>query len=285
MFISHIRKENDYGYYTKREGIKMFDKEEITPEFIRTEWDHPIAQAEFQKDWDKGIVDEDIIVAGATQNFKQSQEYDKIKEIIEKYWSDEEYPEVENILDAINEDYFKSEDNYLMKPCEVDPKRLLISNVCSRNWDKPFPVMTELDSMSGFQPNTLYIRPRAFGRTYKSSLWIRLLALGLDHQSYSIDESTIPSKPITTVQLKSVIHWGHSHPNYLEDIKIKDNKVHHALEELVGYNDLSPISQMIVDSFKVAGPEMLKQGKLVGPNFNEDKKRLERSIKNRRKKK
>lgn len=135
----------------------------------------------------------------------------------------------------------------------------------------------------GYQPNTLYIRPRAFGHNYKSSLWMKLL--GMDVQSYSIDEFSMLPEPITTVQLYDVIHWNHVHINYTFGLKAKDCRARYALEELIGYNDLCPISRMIVDSLKVNGPEMLNQGKLVGPNFNEDKTRLERVIKRRGKKK
>lgn len=135
----------------------------------------------------------------------------------------------------------------------------------------------------GYQPNTLYIRPRAFGHNYKSLLWMKLL--GMDVQSYSIDEFPMLPEPITTVQLYDVIHWNHAHINYTFGLKAKDCRARHALEELVGYNDLSPISRMIFDSLKVNGPEMLKRGKLVGPNFNEDKNALERVIKKGRKRK
>lgn len=132
----------------------------------------------------------------------------------------------------------------------------------------------------GYQPNTLYIRPRAFGHNYKSSLWMKLM----DVQSYSIDNFPMLPEPITTVQLYDVIHWNPVHINYTFGLKAKDCRARYALEELVGYNDLSPISRMIFDSLKVNGPEMLKQGKLVGPNFNEDKECLERFIKRRKKK-
>ena len=95
-------------------------------------------------------------------------------------------------------------------------------------------------------------------------------------------------EPLTTFQLDEVIYWINPHVNYLEDINVKDSNILHyafALDELVNYNDYYPISQMIVDTLKVYGPEMMKQGKLVGPNFNEDKKRLEKVIKKGRKRK
>ena len=176
--------------------------------------------------WIDGIKskdEDDYLLTGATKNFKPNQEFDRLQKIVDESVSNEQYTE-DSILDYINEDYFKSEDNYLMK------------------------------------------------------------LLGMDVQSYSIDEFPMLPEPITTVQLYDVIHWNHVHINYTFGLKAKDCRARYALEELIGYNDLSPISRMIVDSLKVNGPEMLKQGKSVGPNFNEDKKRLERVI-NRRKKK
>ena len=288
--------------------------------------------AGYPVEWVKGIKSaDDDIVTGATQNFKPNQEFDRLQQIVNECVSNRQYTE-DSILDAINEDYFKSEDNYLMKPREVDPKRLLISNVCSRrDWDKPFPVMMEsdirrmredvikpvtkeifdklvsrgtnvydrngrmflLDSMPGFTPDKLYIHyPRTNGKVYKSWLWLNELIRAISDdpyppQSYSIDVFPIYPKPIASVQLKSVIFWDAGDQDYLSNLKARDSQAKQLwMDENVRnyhFND-SPIADMVLDTLGIFGPELIEKGVITAPNFNEDKKRLERVIKRRKKK-
>ncbi len=140
----------------------------------------------------------------------------------------------------------------------------------------------------GYQPNTLYIRPRAFGHNYKSSLWMKLL--GMYVQSYSIDEFPMLPEPITTVQLYDVIHWNHVHINYTFGLKARDFRYGKMWQdqELINYatGDVSHIDRMILDSLATFGPDINSGYGLSTPNLNDiDKKKLERVIKKRRKKK
>lgn len=286
--------------------------------------------AGYPVEWVKGIksVDDDI-VTGATQNFKPNQEFDRLQQIVNECVSNRQYTE-DSILDVINEDYFKSEDNYLMKPREVDPKRLLISNVCSRRgWDMPYPIMMEsdirrmredvvkpvtkeifdklvsrgtnvydrngrmflLDSMPGFTPDKLYIHyPRSNSKVYKSWLWLNELirAMSYPPQSYSIDEFPIYPKPITTVQLKSVIFWDAGDQDYLSNLKARDSRFKQLwMDENVRnyhFND-SPIADMALDLLATLGPDINSAYGMSTPNLNNiEKKKLERVIKRRKKK-
>ena len=265
----------------KAEHDAILYGDSFVPVFRAPRWVEQYLEAQR---WIDGIRDPEIdILTGCTQNFKPSQAYDRLRRITDEWVSNKQYTE-DSILDAINEDYFKSKNNYLMKPYEVDPKRLLISNVCSHDWDKPFPVINQKD-MTGFDPNIIYIKPRGYGMKF----WIAAKLLGSQPQSFSIDEFPMYKEPVTTVQLRSVIHWDHSHTDYLKDIGVKDGRLYHVWEDgqLFNYRtiDISPIDRAILDTLKTFGHEITEKCCITGPNFNEDKKRLERFIKKGKRKK
>ena len=202
----------------------------------------------------KDMKDEDeYLMTGATKNFKPSQAYDRLQKIIDECVSNKQYTE-DSILDAINEDYFKSEDNYLMKPYTVDP-------------------------------NTIYIKPRGYGMKF----WIGAKLSGLKPQSFSIDEFPMYKEPVTTVQLKSVIHMAWPKPK-LSDLKVHDFRYGKMWNDsdLINYAaaDVSHIINTIdFDSFSILDSDIYSGYRPLTPNLNDiNKKKLFRVIKRRKKK-
>lgn len=240
--------------------------------------------------------DDEIILTGATKCFKPVTSFDRLQKIVDEYVSNKRYTN-DSIMDYIRKDtrylskcndgvvcgVIADDRGEVVKPItrEIFEKIILRgTNVYDRNGR-----MYLLDSMHGFDPYTLYIRPRAYGRNF----WVAMKLLGLQPRSFSIDEFPTPPKPITTVQLKSVIYWDLSHVDYLKDISVKDGRLSHVWEneQLFNYcaNDISPIDQAMLDTLRMFGHGLTEKGYITGPNFNEDKKRLERFIKKGKKKK
>lgn len=248
------------------------------------------------------MKDDEIIVTGATKCFKPVTSFDRLQKILDECISNKQYTS-DSIMDYIRkytrylskcngadipypvmmESDVRIMHDEVVKPITKEIFKTLIlrgTNVYDRNGR-----MYLLDSLHGFDPDTLYIRPRACGRNF----WVATKLLGLQPQSFSIDEFPTPPKPITTVQLKSVIYWNNSHMDYLKDIRVKDGRLSHVWEneQLFNYctNDISSIDQAMLDTLRMFGHGVTEKGYITGPNFNEDKKRLERFIKKGKRKK
>jgi hypothetical protein len=117
-------------------------------------------------------------------------------------------------------------------------------------------------------------------RHHKSWMWLKFLEM----QSYEIQHKPLVIPPSKKIDLYSVIHMRWPKPD-LSDLKPEVGKIDDLMVMDYITDTFGPIDQMTMYSFMKHWPEMLKQGILVGPNFNEDKKRLERVIKKGRKRK
>jgi hypothetical protein len=124
---------------------------------------------------------------------------------------------------------------------------------------------------------TIYLIPP---RHHKSWMWLKFLQM----QSYEIQHKPLVIPPSKKIDLYSVIHMRWPKPD-LSDLKPEVGKIDDLMVMDYITDTFGPIDQMTMYSFMKHWPEMLKQGILVGPNFNEDKKRLERVIKKGRKRK
>ena len=120
----------------------------------------------------------------------------------------------------------------------------------------------------------------------KSGLWINLLMERLEYKrSFEINHINCDMMK-KEIDIDSVIHWDHSHPDYLKRtfINVKYN-MGKALREFKCVMNLSPIQTTILESLGRFLPNMIDKGALTTPNFNDDKKKLEKVIKKGRKRK
>lgn len=119
----------------------------------------------------------------------------------------------------------------------------------------------------------------------KTWLWLDMLMERLRYdRSLEISHIRCDNVMEKEIDINSVIHWNHSHPDYLKCIKVRYN-MWKDLREFKCVMNPSPIQTTILESLGRFLPNMIDKGVLTTPNINvDDKKKLERVIKRRKKK-